>query len=521
MTSPKPTSTVPTSTDNTTPAPAEPTVASSQTTSVPVKTKKTGSKVKPRRPRRRGVSDSESEHDAASGSESSSNASASDHSDSEDENEVDPPSASKAKDEPTTTFADADSTTPAAWKPSDPSAPVEELTFDAFNRGEAGTVTRGSTAKRGRGGKTSETGRPEGEKEKKVYTEEQTRKFEERKAKMKERQKEKKKERAAAKKKEGEEKQVGEGDVGEGKSDQPEASSSKKPLEKKEPAKKSKVKAKARQPSVSDTYWLSLEGFNRQVTEDDVAAAIAELDIDDPPAQASTSVDIDKESTSQQASASTPVHPPNGPRGLANRISRDPRVTPRAGGFWTHDQRQSDHGHFNDGGFGGRGSRGRVEPFRGARGGFRGRGRGGFNAVDRGNWDDFGGGRGQELTTPVEKVELLPDGEKTLEMDKLEAELDRKRAAAQEQARAEAESLALAVAQAQAEPEQQVAEDVVVKTEESPAQPPRTVKEPKWGHEGFESMQAVQQFQANRLNIRGRGRGRVFFGTSRYRHKYD
>lgn len=125
------------------------------------------------------------------------------------------------------------------------------------------------------------------------------------------------------------------------------------------------------------------------------------------------------------------------------------------------------------------------------------------------------------MTEPEAKVELLPDGGKTLEMDKLEAELERKREAAQAKARAESEAQAQPQPQptvdaqaTDASPEKVAADETVKQKETATPPPPRQAKEPKWGHEGFESMQAVQQFQANRLNIRGRGRGRAFFGQS-------
>jgi len=75
-------------------------------------------------------------------------------------------------------------------------------------------------------------------------------------------------------------------------------------------------------------------------------------------------------------------------------------------------------------------------------------------------------------------------GGRPLEMDKLEAELEKKK-------------------------EPKPVEESGWAETEAEVKP----RDTRWGHEGFESMQAVQQFQANR-NFRGRGRGRGFPGES-------
>ena len=196
--------------------------------------------------------------------------------------------------------------------------------------------------------------------------------------------------------------------------------------------------------------------------------------------------------------------PPMGPRVSARepKTKNDPKVTPRNGNFWTHDQRQPGAGPSDDeprqGGFRGRGMA------NGVRGGFRGRGRGAFGPGQfgpaRGGFGNFGA-RGQELTGTDDGASSSGEKDKTLEMDKLEAELERQKE--RQKAAKEAKDAQTVQAPAgDAEPADT--------PEAKPAPSPAPVKEAKWGHEGFESQQAVQQFQANRT-FTGRGRGRASF----------
>jgi len=187
--------------------------------------------------------------------------------------------------------------------------------------------------------------------------------------------------------------------------------------------------------------------------------------------------------------AESSKRPPAGPRSNVERPSKDPKFTPRAGGFWTHDQRYDEAGSIaqgSQGNFRGNGRGRGGEASRGMRGNMRGRGRGAFGPGGRGGYNQASSGWGQELTESLDASGVQDEqGEKQLEMDKLEAELERKK---EPQAKPEAESS---------------------RTEGEPDVQPRSNK---WGHEGFESLQAVQQFQANR-NFRGRGRGRGFPGA--------
>ena len=137
----------------------------------------------------------------------------------------------------------------------------------------------------------------------------------------------------------------------------------------------------------------------------------------------------------------------------------------------------------------------------GVRGGFRGRGRGAFGPGQfgpaRGGFGNFGA-RGQELTGTDDGASSSGEKDKTLEMDKLEAELERQK----DRQREAKEAKAAKEAQPSAGEDGGSVDQAEVK--------PAPAKESKWGHEGFESQQAVQQFQANRA-FGGRGRGRASF----------
>lgn len=161
------------------------------------------SKVKFRaRPRRRVAnSDVESEAEDAASDDSLTEHSASEQSDDEEdedavEDAVDNPSPDPGKPEKPV-FADASSTTPAAWAGEKVNAEVKgeelvEMSFEEFNRGGRGRPVRGRGA-----GVAPVEGR-----KKREYTEEETRKFEVMKAKKKEKQKARKAEMREAKRKE-------------------------------------------------------------------------------------------------------------------------------------------------------------------------------------------------------------------------------------------------------------------------------------------------------------------------------
>jgi hypothetical protein len=222
-----------------------------------------------------------------------------------------------------------------------------------------------------------------------------------------------------------------------------------------------------------------------QANTDNLAASTADLSLnassDNPWPAAETPADV-------SATAGSFRRALTGPKGPAERVSKDPKFTPRAGGFWTHDQRHDDPNEpqGSQGAFHGNGRGRGGEPSRGVRGSVRGRGRGAFGPGGRGGYGNSnGGGWGQELTESADgQNEKNSKGEKRLEMDKLEAELEKKK-----EPKAEEESISGETVEVDVKP-----------------------RDNKWGHEAFESMQAVQ---SNR-NARGRGvgRGRGFPGES-------
>ncbi|OCF60168.1 hypothetical protein L486_02848 [Kwoniella mangroviensis CBS 10435] len=171
-------------------------------------------------------------------------------------------------------------------------------------------------------------------------------------------------------------------------------------------------------------------------------------------------------------------------------VDDDPKVVPRQGKFWTHDQRsdlqpQSQEAYSAQGGRGLPDWRGRG----GFRGGFRGRGGRGFANNPSAPFGRFqqqnGTAQGQELTaeTPVESEKEDGD-EPVLAMDRLEKELAKKE-----------------------------------KSQSASTTVPTQPKEKKWGHEAFEQIQTekkkkpvVSPAVAPRGGFRGvpRGRGRGF-----------
>ncbi|ORY26476.1 hypothetical protein BCR39DRAFT_255431 [Naematelia encephala] len=133
--------------------------------------------------------------------------------------------------------------------------------------------------------------------------------------------------------------------------------------------------------------------------------------------------------------------------------------------------------------------RGRGGPRGGPRGGFRGRGRG-FGPAGFGQHPL---GQGTELTDPEPET-----GGSKLAMDR-EIELEEARKVARQRA-----------IEQQAQQTEQVDSESQAESVEPAPVPPASFAERKWGHEAFESIQAVQQFQAARGRGRGRGRGALF-----------
>lgn len=263
------------------------------------------------------------------------------------------------------------------------------------------------------------------------------------------------------------------------------------------------------------------------------------------------------------------------PRGANNReaylqrLANDPKFTPRVGGFWTHDQRLYEGGSVGEGYTG---LRGMSEFWRG-RGDFRGGMRGGHGPAGRGDFRGGmrGGGRGgrggafgplgpgpgfhSRVNREGQREELASEvdarpakGERRLEMDKLEAELEAQKARAALQRRQEEDEREEQPAPVEAEPISEPASSAQIETsvptddptpapaeveqQAAPAVPP---KKPvanggggKWGHEGYEAVQAAEEQRQQRLlafqqqqvarggfrgRVRGRGRG-AFAGLS-------
>jgi hypothetical protein len=182
-------------------------------------------------------------------------------------------------------------------------------------------------------------------------------------------------------------------------------------------------------------------------------------------------------------------------------MAEDPKVTPRVGQFWTHDQRLNDGGNVGEGNNSGLRQmspfwqgQGRGMPRGAFRGGFRGRGRGFFpNGNGRGGFVNGGPPRPVELSQEEVAPKDKEEGGSKLAMDR-EFELAEAR---DKKSRATPQVVSPPVtADADAEPET---------TGAAPAVKPPTAPaaERKWGHEAFETMGNPDQFRG----FRGRGRG--------------
>ncbi|WVQ94128.1 hypothetical protein IAU59_001206 [Kwoniella sp. CBS 9459] len=446
------------------------------------------------RPRRRVASsdvDSGSE-DGGAGSQSDGSltdaSSGSDHDDDDDEEEEeeeeDAPAVEKKA---TSVFQDASKVQPAGFAQGEVAAKADEVTFDEFNRGEAGAGD--SKAKGGRPGDSKAAG-PSRE-----LTDEAKAKIEEAKKRRKEKQKAKRAELKEIKRKEREANAAAADVTAKGSSVA------------KDGSKASKGKGKAQSASTHNHAS---------------ADSAVPLTADGSPPSSTPVPDAQQASTSASAPSQRQERRNSRSRGREAQLqaqkaaaAADPRSTPRVGGFWTHDQRlQEPAGRPSD-----HWSRGRGVP-RGMRGGFRGRGRGGFG---------FGAGAGGSLAGPEDQAnELLSDSrpgssqgvtgdgeqgegdgpERVLAMDREEREVARK------------EKKAAAATASASTPADEI---------------PQAPKEKKWGHEGFESIQTQDKRKANpiangpavrppvvtngpvfpifpmRGGLRGRGRGRGGF----------
>ncbi|WWD22670.1 hypothetical protein CI109_107163 [Kwoniella shandongensis] len=452
------------------------------------KTKKPSRRVKARPRRRVAGSDVESDGEAASQGSLTDASSASELDDDDDEEEDEDHEEVPSKKPGTSKFEDV---TPVGWTEAVDKGQTAELTFDEFNRGEAGSV-RGAGAKgaRGRGRGRGGAAGPARE-----LTEEERARIEENRKRKKEKIKAKRAELKEAKRKEKEE-------ASKGVSALPTGAAS----EQKEEGKKGKGKGKKKLDGpVSAPYNLSEQRLISMISKSvatpavtPLVEALVELTLQDPAVQpSSTDSSQDPpngrpELTSTASSSSVLPNHARPPRGGNNRdaytqrLATDPKFTPRVGGFWTHDQRLYDSGPVGEGAYTGLRQmsdywRGRGAP-RGARGGFRGRGRG-FGPGPAGA--PFAGRQPPPPPPSEPKPELTVETEEEkgdeplLEMDRLERELAKK---------------------------EQPTQVVPV------AAPPR---EKKWGHEAFEAIQTESERKVVngvlRGGIRGRARGRGGF----------
>ncbi|GMK56880.1 hypothetical protein CspeluHIS016_0307200 [Cutaneotrichosporon spelunceum] len=345
--------------------------------------------------------------------------------------------AAKATPKSKPLFPDMNSTTPAAW--ADMSDQGEEITFDDFPRGDAtrrGTALRG----RGRGGKV--------EREPRKLTDEQKKREEAKVAARRDKLKAKRK-------------------------------------AKKEAEKASKSTAKA---AVIAPASAPATGAATGEVDSSLAASTSAIKLDDSPAEASTPSAAPAPAVAPTDGATRSGVPRTNRNAYTQRVTEDPKFTPRVGNFWMHDQRHYEAGSVGEGSFSG--LRGMSDFWRG-RGGMRGMPRGGWRGVPppRGR----GRGRGFAFIPPARQMSPGPspssastsasgagpaskgqasastsnNGHRMAEMDRLEMELAQK-----------------------------------ARNNRSGA------SEGKWGHEGFEEFAAHDGPLRNNHMIRGRGRGR-------------
>lgn len=250
-----------------------------------------------------------------------------------------------------------------------------------------------------------------------------------------------------------------------------------------------------------------------------MTASTSALKLDDPAPEATTVTETAPSATEITASppkskrgvellphkpaSNEPVRPQRGPQGnqreaFTQRAAEDPKVTPRVGQFWTHDQRLHEGGNVDGSANGARQMpfwQGRGMPRGGFRGGFRGRGRGFFpngpHANGRGGFVNGGPPR------PVELAQEEPASKENEESGSMLA-MDREFALAEAR---EKKSRTTQVVS----PPAPAADVEAGATASAPAVRPPTapLAERKWGHEAYETMGNMEQFRG----IRGRGRG--------------
>ncbi|WRT63176.1 uncharacterized protein IL334_000079 [Kwoniella shivajii] len=296
-------------------------------------------------------------------------------------------------------FEDTNATTPAAWNDKDQQdSNGVEVSFDEFNRGEIPSKVKGKEKAKAKNDTTGTTAPAP----KREYTEEENKRFQEMKAKRKEKQKAKRAE------------------IKENKRKERNSTSNKPVIDESKPAddvsKKISIKGKGKKKDTSEVDQV-IASTSSMTLEENTVPLVADGS-PPPPVAATPALAKGRRDSKSQASR--------------DKNMNDPKVVPKVGKFWTHDQR-ADPPIVSDG-FAGRGlpdGRGRGMPrggFRGNPAGFRGRGgRGGFVPPQFGRFpQQILQGQGKELTTETKSnaEKENDDGEEpVLAMDRLEKEL--------------------------------------------------------------------------------------------------
>jgi hypothetical protein len=253
--------------------------------------------------------------------------------------------------------------------------------------------------------------------------------------------------------------------------------------------------APAAEPAVAD-LTASTSAIKLDDTPTTTPSEIPTSTTDAEPVTSSRGVELlpDSGAAAAVANTATQPRPVRGAQrdGNSQRVAEDPKITPRVGNFWTHDQRLNEGGNTGEGYPGGRQMpffRGRAMPRGAFRGGLPrgGRGRGGFFPNGRGGFVNGGPSRSVELSAEEGKEE----GSSKLAMDR-EFEL----AEARDKARS---APRVPVSEPTESVEAEATETTAVQIPTAPA------AERRWGHEGYETLAGPDHF-------RGRGRGRGIRG---------
>lgn len=329
------------------------------------------------------------------------------------------------------TFPDANSTTPAAWA-DDPVDNLPEVSFDDLSRGNWGAA-RGMSIRgrgRGRGGKVA-----------RELTDEERKRLEEKNQLKRERQKAARKEAKLRK--------------------------------------AAEANGAAATPAAASDPTTATEA-----TTTPAAASTSKSESSTPPA-ADNTVDASLAASTSAITLDDPV-PPAGPvrsnRGpYPQRVAADPKVTPRGGNFWMHDQRVGE-GSFSgpgnmSGHWRGRGAL-RGVPRGAFRGMPRGRGRGGFGfgpfAPPHLQQQQLQQQQAQQQQQSTPPTPQSTNGARLAEMDKLDQQL----------------------------------------VNGQGRRHPRESETTKWGHDGFAEFSASDDVRGGRP-FRGRGRGAFLRGGFR------